>query len=115
MKLIQIYQCLCDETRLRILNLLSITPLCVSHLQKALRLNQVKMSKHLIYMKKRGMVEVTPCENKRFYSLSKDGSAEFEKNLKCLQDCCQEYPIFKEDLKRLKAALSEVTVVPSSW
>jgi len=34
MKLIKIYKCFCDETRLRILNLLLRSPLCVCHLEK---------------------------------------------------------------------------------
>ena len=70
LKLIQIYECLCDETRLRILNLLSVTPLCVSHVQKILQMTQVKVSKHLTYMKDRGMVEATRCENRTLYSLA---------------------------------------------
>ena len=111
MKLIQIYQCLCDETRLRILNLLAVTPLCVSHLQKILQMTQVKMSKHLNYMKDRGMVEATRYENRKLYSLSKEACSELETNMKCLQDCSKEYPIFKEDLNRLKAILKEVNDV----
>ena len=111
MKLIQIYECLCDETRLRILNLLSVTPLCVSHLQKVLQMTQVKMSKHLNYMKERGMVEATRYENKKLYSLSNVACSELETNMKCLQDCSKEYPVFKEDLKRLQNILKEVTEV----
>lgn len=111
LKLIQIYECLCDETRLRILNLLSITPLCVSHIQKILQIGQVKVSKHLNYMKERGMLEATRCENRIFYSLAKGASTELETNLKCLQDCSKEYPIFLEDLKRLKSINQEVEEV----
>src|SRR5271166_5567883 len=103
MKLIQIYECLCDETRLRILNLLSVTPLCVSHVQKVLQITQVKVSKHLAYMKDRGMVEATRCANRMIYSLGTQTSPELQTNLKCLQDCSKEYPIFKEDLIRLQA------------
>lgn len=111
MKLIQIYECLCDETRLRILNLLSVTPLCVFHLQKVLQMTQVKMSKHLIYMKERGMVESTRCENRKLYSLSKEASAELVTNIKCLQDCSKEYPVFKKDLEKLEGILNEVAAV----
>lgn len=102
LKLIQIYECLCDETRLRILNLLSVTPLCVSHVQKVLQITQVKVSKHLTYMKDRGMVTATRCENRTLYSLSEESCSELQTNLKCLQDCSKEYPIFQEDLLRLK-------------
>lgn len=110
-KLIQIYECFCDETRLRILNLLSATPLCVSHLQKVLQITQVKVSKHLTYMKDREMVTATRYENRMLYSLKKESSLELQTNLKCLQDCSKEYPIFKQDLLRLKKILHDVKMV----
>jgi len=109
MKLIQIYECLCDETRLRILNLLSVTPLCVAHLQRALLMTQVKTSKHLNYMKERGLVESTRFENRQVYSLTKENCSELDNNMKCLQDCSREYSVFKDDLKRLEELLNEVS------
>lgn len=111
MKLIQIYECFCDETRLRILNLLAQTPLCVSHLQHILGVTQVKISKHLSYMKEREMVEAHRVENWMLYSLMKGSNTELEDNLKCLQDCSLEYPIFKQDLSKLKSIFEEVTKV----
>lgn len=111
MKLIQVYECFCDETRLRVLNLLSKTPLCVSHLQHILQMPQVKISKHLAYMKEREMVEATRHENWMLYSLSKQNCSELDNNLKCLQDCSPEYPIFMEDLKRLEEIFDEVSKI----
>lgn len=101
MKLIQIYECFCDETRLRILNLLLRGPLCVCHIQRFLNLTQVNTSKHLSYMKERGIVEVTRYENWMIYSISKAKNHELESNLKCLQVCVGEYPLFKKDLSHL--------------
>ncbi|HEX9784874.1 MAG TPA: metalloregulator ArsR/SmtB family transcription factor, partial [Opitutaceae bacterium] len=57
MELVRIYQCLCDRTRLRIINVLAAGPLCVCHLQEILDEPQVKISKHLRYLKEHGMVE----------------------------------------------------------
>lgn len=111
MKLIQVYECFCDETRLRILNLLSHSPLCVSHLQNILEMPQVKISKHLSYMKERGMVEAQRVDNWMLYSITKDTCGELESNLKCLQDCSNEYPVFKNDLIKLKPILEEVSKV----
>lgn len=108
LKLIRIYECLCDETRLRIIHLLHVTPLCVSHLQKILKLPQVRISKHLTYLKDRHMVEATRCENYMLYALSQESSSELDSNLKCLQDCVQEYSIFKNDRARLKSILPEI-------
>ena len=100
--LITIYECLCDRTRLRIINLLNFRPLCVCHFQELLREPQVKISKHLAYLKKRGLVEATREGNWMIYRLSEKRSPELDKNLRCLQDCVQENRIFKQDLVRLK-------------
>lgn len=115
LKLIQIYECLCDETRLRILNLLNITPLCVSHIQKILEINQVKVSKHLMYMKERQMLHASRCENRTLYALSKETSRELENNMRCLQDCTKEYPVFLEDINRLKSIDQEVNQVKKKY
>lgn len=101
--LIQIYQCFCDETRLRIINLLRRGPLCVCHLQELLEEPQVKISKHLAYMKEKGIVHAQRHQNWMIYSLPQQPAAELEANLKCLQDCVQTHPVFKADLQRLQA------------
>ena len=100
-ELIEIYQCLCDETRLRILNLLAEGPLCVCHLQELLEESQVKISKHLRYLKSKGVVDATRHQNWMIYALPAERSRDLEANLKCLQDCVQTHPIFKADLRRM--------------
>ncbi len=102
MKLIQIYQCFCDPTRLRILHLLTQTPLCVCHFQDALGEAQVKISKHLAYLRARGLVATKRKGNWIIYSLPARRSAELEANLKCLQDCVSSQPVFRKDLQRLE-------------
>ena len=69
MDLIEIYQCFCDRTRLRILNLLTRSPLCVCHFQDILGEPQVKISKHLAYLRSRGMVATKREQNWIIYSL----------------------------------------------
>jgi ArsR family transcriptional regulator len=102
MDLIQIYQCLCDPTRLRILNLLTRSPLCVCHFQDILDEPQVKISKHLAYLRGRGMVKATRERNWMIYSLPTQRPRELDKNLSCLQDCVRSDKIFTRDLTRLK-------------
>ena len=97
MDLVQIYQCFCDRTRLRILHLLTKSPLCVCHFQTILGESQVKISKHLGYLRERGVVEVERDQNWMVYSLSKKRAAELETNLKCLQDCVQSDAVFARD------------------
>jgi ArsR family transcriptional regulator len=101
MDLVEIYQCFCDRTRLRILHLLADGPLCVCHFQDVLGEPQVKISKHLAYLRVRGMVEVTREGNWMIYSLPKKPAPELEKNLKCLQDSVQTDAVFARDRKKL--------------
>jgi len=107
MDLIAIYQCLCDPTRLRILHLLTQGPLCVCHFQEVLDEPQVKISKHLAYLRSRGVVEAQRELNWVIYSLPEKRPLELEANLKCLQDCVQTMPAFKADLRRLAVLKSE--------
>lgn len=108
MQLIQIYQCFCDELRLRILNLLTQGPLCVCHFQELLAEPQVKISKHLAYLKDRGVVESQRHQNWMIYRLPEQRPAELEKNLRCLQDCVQTHTVFKKDLQKLKAMRTDL-------
>ena len=102
MELIQIYECLCDVTRLRVLNVLGQGPLCVCHFQEILGEPQVKISKHLAYLRARGLVEVEREGNWMIYELPVKPSRELKANLACLQDCARENPVFQRDLARLK-------------
>ncbi|HET7536496.1 MAG TPA: metalloregulator ArsR/SmtB family transcription factor [Candidatus Didemnitutus sp.] len=105
MSLIAIYQCLCDPTRLRILNLLQEGELCVCHFQEILGEPQVKISKHLAYLRARGMVECRKEANWMIYRLPAKPSRELTTNLACLQDCVREDPTFRRDAeKRQKLA-----------
>ncbi len=103
MKLVEIYQCLCDETRLRLLHLLLRGPLCVCHLQSVLGEPQVKISKHLGYLKARGLVTAQRQGNWVIYALPPEAerAPELAANLACLQDCAAESAVFKRDLTKL--------------
>lgn len=101
MDLVQIYECFCDRTRLRILQLLTGGPLCVCHFQEVLGEPQVKVSKHLAYLRTRGLVTTKRQGNWIIYSLPVQRPPELEANLKCLQNCVQTDSVFKQDLKAL--------------
>ncbi len=101
MELIRIYECLCDRTRLRVLALLGGGPLCVCHLQEILNEPQVKISKHLGYLKTRGLVEAKREGNWMMYKLPAKPSRELKANLACLQDCAREDPAFRRDTAKL--------------
>ena len=65
-----IYKCIADPQRLRILNLLDEGPLCVCHLQEILDVTQVKMSKQLAIMKQLGLLEAHRDGTWMVYSLT---------------------------------------------
>lgn len=119
--LIEIYDCLCDATRLRIVHLLAQSPLCVCHLQDILGLTQVAASKHLAYLRQRGLVESRRHEQWMIYSLPAERPRELDWQLRCLQDCLPAHPVFREDLRKLKVRQSDccwvaeaVGVVPAA-
>lgn len=102
MELVRIYECLCDVTRLRLLNVLAQGPVCVCHFQEVLGEPQVKISKHLAYLRERGLVESERQGNWVIYELATKPSRELKVNLACLRDCARENRVFKRDLARLK-------------
>lgn len=108
MEIVEVYKCLCDIQRLRILNLLKDGPLCVCHLIEILEAGSVKISKQLRYMKELGMVEVTREANWMIYRLPQPPNPLVIENLKCLQDCAGDRLCFGEDLKKRAAILARI-------
>ena len=109
MDLVRVYECLCDVTRLRILNVLLRGPLCVCHFQTVLREPQVKISKHLAYLRARGFVAATRRGNWMVYALPVERPRELAANLACLQDCAAEDPVFRRDAERLRKVRPQIT------
>lgn len=107
MQLLEIYKCLSDETRLRILHLLAQGPLCVCHFQTILDAPQVAISKHLGYLRERGLVVGRRHEQWMIYGLPEPAPAELDRQLDCLRDCVRTHPVFREDLRRLKKIRGE--------
>ncbi len=101
MELITIYGCLCERTRLRIVHLLLGGPLCVCHLQEVLCEPQVKISKHLAYLKRHRLVDAERCANLMIYRLPATRPAQLQAHLACLQDCVKEERVFFTDATRL--------------
>lgn len=101
MDLVEIYQGFSDRTRQRLLHLLAESPLCVCHFQSILGESQVKISKHLAYLRKRGLVEVERDGNWKIYSLPRKREPALEANLQCLRECVASDKTFARDLKKL--------------
>jgi len=101
MDLVRIHECLCEKTRLRIVHLLLQGPLCVCHLQEALREPQVKMSRHLAYLRRRGLVLRERCGQWMIYRLPDAPPPALAAQLACLQDAATEEAVFRRDRVRL--------------
>ena len=52
----QLFRALADHTRLRLLNLMGEDEVCVCFLVEALKLSQPKISRHLAYLRRAGIV-----------------------------------------------------------
>lgn len=108
MNLVCIYQGLSDENRLRIVHLLAHGPLGVKHLQNILGISQVRVSKHLAYLRERGIVEVDRTRNWMFYRLPVDPAPELKAHFSCLTECVRGTPVFEADMVARQAIQPEV-------
>lgn len=68
----QVFKALADETRLRILSLLSHGEMCVSDLDAILGVGQSKVSRHLDYLRKTALVTSRRRGTLVFYRLDLD-------------------------------------------
>ncbi|MGF1656456.1 MAG: ArsR/SmtB family transcription factor [Verrucomicrobiales bacterium] len=109
MNWVSVYRCLCDKTRLRIINLLLEGPLCVCHLAAILDLSQPKISRHLKMLKEAKAIETVRCYNWTICNLPAKPNRLLEVNLKCLQDLRGEDPVFTEDLVRREAIIERMS------
>ena len=110
MKLSAIYKCFSDETRLRILNLLSVSPLCVCHIQAVLHKSQVVISQHLAYLRERGVVTGQRYKNWMIYALPAERPAVLEANLQCLGQAVESEPTLRKDAQKLAKLMGTKSV-----
>jgi ArsR family transcriptional regulator len=99
--LVRIHECLCDRTRLRIVHLLLHGPLCVCHLQEVMREPQVKISRHLAYLRQRSLLAAERCGQWMIYRLPAVPPPALAAQLACLQDAASEEAVFRKDRQRL--------------
>lgn len=71
-QLTELFKVLSDETRIRILNLLSVQDLCVCEFTEILDLSQPKISKHIAKIRTANLVKTNRNEQYIYYSLNKD-------------------------------------------
>jgi ArsR family transcriptional regulator len=95
-----IFRAFSDQTRLRIMVLLSKGEICVGDLVSILKVPQPTASRHLAYLRKAGLVETRKDGAWIYYALA-PAKTKFQKSLfHCLECCFDEVPEIKADAKR---------------
>jgi ArsR family transcriptional regulator, arsenate/arsenite/antimonite-responsive transcriptional repressor len=95
------FAALADENRLRLLYLMKEGEICVCHLQGILRTNQPKISRHLAYLRRAGLVEARRDGKWMHYRLKKLESGRGKLLSEALKRLAKE-PLIKKDAERLK-------------
>src|SRR5262249_9019021 len=102
-----------DRNRLRILHLLRKGEMCVGHVVEALRVPQPRVSRHLAYLRRAGLVVSRKRGLWAFYSLAPARNAFHQNLLACLACCFGEVPELKADAERAEQ-LKKSGCCPSS-
>ena len=96
-----LFSALSDETRLRILALLTQGELCVCHLEDILQLPQSKVSRHLMVLRHAGLVTWRREGTWMHYSLPGPKDDLHARVIDCLRTCLQENPQVQADVQRI--------------
>lgn len=90
-----------DPTRLRILNLLQRGELCVCDLVRIIAVPQPKISRHLAYLRRAGLVSGRKEGLWMYYELAPAQDAFHRKLIECLECCFADVPKLARDLRTL--------------
>jgi|TARA_Y100000294_G_C8321378_1_gene242779 ArsR family transcriptional regulator len=105
----QVFKAFADETRMRMLHILTAGELCVCDIMSILNLPQSKISRHLAYLRKCGLVEDRKEGLWVYYSLKKQQNKLQKNILDCAKNCFSDVLAMKKDLKKAKAAINDRT------
>jgi ArsR family transcriptional regulator len=98
---IELFKAFADPVRLRLLNLLAEGEVCVCHLHEALELPQSTVSRHLAYLRKRGLVAGRRKGQWVHYRLAKPASELHRTLVGCVGACFKESDTLKQDRQKL--------------
>lgn len=98
-----IFRAFSDRTRLRILSLLRQGEACVGDLVQILRVPQPKVSRHLAYLRKAGLVQAREQGLWNFYRLATATTPFHRKILECLGACFGDVPEITRDAGKAKS------------
>ena len=98
---IELFKAFADPVRLRLLNLLAGGEVCVCHLHEALDLPQSTVSRHLAYLRKRGLVVGRKEGLWVHYRLAKPSGELHRSLIGCLGACSKGIHALKQDRQNL--------------
>lgn len=96
-----------DPTRLRLLNVLAAGELCVCDLVELLALPQPAVSRHLAYLRRSGLVEVTREWKFAHYRLAEPASAVHANLVACVRSCFRGIASLDAERARAEARVRE--------
>jgi ArsR family transcriptional regulator, arsenate/arsenite/antimonite-responsive transcriptional repressor len=105
--LVPLFAALADPTRLRLLNLIAGREVCVCYLVEVLRQSQPKISRHLAYLRRAGIVSARREGKWMHYSISRPKEAMAASILDTAIDSLRLDPEMQADLARLSRACCE--------
>lgn len=97
----RLFKALGDETRLRIVALLSHGELCVCHLESALALTQPTASRHLATLRAAGVVEPRRQGTWVYYRLADQPDEDCRKQLRAVVSTFARKDVLRRDVERL--------------
>jgi ArsR family transcriptional regulator len=104
--LVPIFSALSDHSRLRILSLLlSAGDLCVCDIERTLRFTQTKVSRHMRYLRRAGLVRSRKSGRWVIYSMIRPGTVEGEIVLSGLRTILATTDIARIDMEALRSEI----------
>lgn len=95
------FRALADQTRLRLLNLMGDDEVCVCFFVEILRSNQPKISRHLAYLRKAGIVSARRQGTWMHYRIVEPADTDAAMMLKAIRDWLRRDPEMQRDRQRL--------------
>ena len=95
------FKALADQTRLRLLNLMGTDEVCVCFFVEILKSNQPKISRHLAYLRKAGIVSARRQGTWMHYRIVEPANADAAMMLKAVRDWLSRDPEMQRDRQRL--------------
>jgi ArsR family transcriptional regulator, arsenate/arsenite/antimonite-responsive transcriptional repressor len=99
-----LFRALADPTRLRLLNLIGDQEICVCFFVEILRMSQPKISRHLAYLRKAGIVAARREGKWMHYRITIPSDGVAARILRETMKHLREKPEMKQDTSRLKSA-----------